>query len=183
MVLFVNVFEILSEFLLGTRMQFVVEQHFDRPVGEVMDMMSDRGYFEQKFPEIGATDVRVFRCNKTSDNFEIQYAFRSRPDADLPDIAKKFVSGDLIVKQTDSLNLKTGKGTLKIELGSLPVTVGADMSLEATPKGCVNRVTWNIKVSIPLIGGKLEKILADDVRSKSVKDHKVSIRLLEQYKA
>lgn len=163
-------------------MQFEVEHSFDRPMADVLRMFTDRSYFERKIPLTGSRDMSVQRCEKTGDRFEIRYSFKSSAEVQLPDIAKKFLSGgDVTVKQSDAWDAKSGKGRIDIDLGGLPVSVGCEMQVRPRGNGCVNTLKWTIKVSVPLIGGKLERVIADDLERKMKRDFEVSTQLLKDY--
>ena len=85
------------------------------------------------------------------------------------------------IGMTDAWDAATKTGKITTEIKGAPVKVTADMKLEASGKGAVNRMVWTLSCGIPLVGGKLESILAEDVKVKSKRDEAASQTLLEGY--
>lgn len=163
-------------------MEFEVEHRFDRPVETVLRMFTDRSYFERKAPSTGSLDLRVLREERDDQRFEIEMSFRSSADVQVPDFARKFMPGQHVrVVEVDSWHIGHRLGRIRIDLGGLPVKVGAEMKLEPTAAGAVNRLKWTVAVSVPLIGGKLERVIAEDLRGKMERDLQASRALLNEY--
>ena len=59
--------------------------------------------------------------------------------------------------------------------------VFTEMQLKPSGQGCANHLVWNVSCGIPLIGGKLEKVLAEDLQAKSRTDYQVSLKILRDY--
>ena len=113
--------------------------------------------------------------------FSITVKYDAKSDAPVPDFAKKFMGETVSVTQTDAWDAATKTGKITTEIKGAPVKVTADMKLEASGKGAVNRMVWTLSCGIPLVGGKLESILAEDVKVKSKRDEAASQTLLEGY--
>ena len=55
------------------------------------------------------------------------------------------------------------------------------MELVDDGDGCSNELSWNISCSIPLVGGKVEKLIAQDIQSKAASDLAQTRAMLANY--
>lgn len=162
-------------------MKFSSELRYPRPAAVVMKMLTDPAYFERKYQALEVADFALAE-HVAGERFSISYRFRAAGQTRVPEFAKKFVGDSIRVSQTDSWRVSERIGAIDIQIGGAPVSVHADMKLEpAGAKACVLKLDWQLRCSIPLIGGKVEKIIAEDVQRRSAADEKVSVQLLEAY--
>lgn len=158
-----------------------LEHKLAKSPDEVMKMYSDRAFFEKKYAATGCTNIEVLDFKTSAKGFSITVRYDAQSDAPVPEFAKKFMGSTVNVTQTDSWDVATKSGKIVTDIKGAPVKVTADMKLEAAGKGSVNRMVWTLSCGIPLVGGKLESILAEDVKIKSARDEKASQKLLESY--
>jgi hypothetical protein len=90
--------------------------------------------------------------------------------ADVPDFARRFVGETIRVRQTDVWGPPSADGsrdgTFTVEIAGMPATMAGTLRLEPVGGGgSVERFAGMIKVSIPLVGGRLEGLAADAVRA------------------
>src|SRR3546814_20803183 len=74
------------------------------------------------------------------------------------------------ITQRDSWDLKKRTGQLEVEVRGVPIKIAATMRLADEGKGSANTLSWNVSCGIPLIGGKLEKLLISDIQAKADAD-------------
>src|SRR3546814_106669 len=118
------------------------------------------------------------RSTRTDTLFPYTTLFRSVP---LPDFAKKFVPAEMSITQRDSWDLKKRTGQLEVEVRGVPIKIAATMRLADEGKGSANTLSWNVSCGIPLIGGKLEKLLISDIQAKADADLAASRKILADY--
>ena len=162
-------------------MKFDDKHTFNKPAATVMKMFSDRGYFERKYQQLGVDDLEILECGKSGNTFRIKSRFKVKNDAPLPDFAKKFMAEKNTVTQQDTWDCTAMTGRLDIEIKGVPVKVSADMALKNEGGGCANHLKWNISCGIPLIGGKLESVVSEDIKAKSKADVATSRKILNDY--
>jgi hypothetical protein len=162
-------------------MKFEDKHTFSKPAATVMKMFSDRAYFERKYQELGVEDLEILECEKAGTKFRIKSRFKVKNDAPLPDFAKKFVGEKNTVTQQDTWDTSSMTGRLDIEVKGVPVKVSCDMSLKTDGAGSANHLKWNVSCGIPLIGGKLESVLSDDIKSKAKADVAATRKILADY--
>lgn len=147
----------------------------------VLSMFSEQNYFLTKYRNVGATDIHVMACTKTDSHFSITTSRQVAVEAPVPAFASKLVPGHITVIQTDSWDLLAKTGTLDIVFKGVPVSIHCDMTLVDQGSQCIQSLDFTLKVSVPLIGGKLEQILADDLRRKFAADAAEARRALAAY--
>ncbi len=163
-------------------MKFEDKHAFSKPAASVLKMFSDRAYFEKKYGALkGVKDFEVLECETLGTRFRIKHRSMQKSDIQMPDFAKKFMAEYNTVTQQDSWDTATGVGRLDIEIKGVPMKITADMKVSGDAKSATNAFIWNVSCSIPLIGGKLERALADDIKAKSKADAALSNTLLKGY--
>lgn len=162
-------------------MKFSSELKYPQPVVVVMKMFTDPAYFERKYQALEVSDYAVIK-HVAGDDFSLQYRFRAAGDTRVPDFARKLVGDAIRVTQTDAWVVPRRVGRIDIEITGAPASVHADMRLEAVGvKASVLKLDWTIRCGIPLLGGKVEKLIAEDVQRRTAADGKISIKLLDAY--
>ncbi len=162
-------------------MKYDEKLDYDKPIETVLQMYTDRSYFERKYRDSGAWDVEVLEYEKTDKRFRIKCRFSMKSDAPLPDFAKKFIGESVSVVQQDAWDIEKRTGRIDTEIKGAPVKVFTEMQLKSAGQGCANHLVWNVSCGIPLIGGKLEKVLAEDLQAKSRTDYQASLKILRDY--
>lgn len=88
---------------------------------------------------------------------------RGLPDG-IPGFLEKFLPKGGRAQQTEAWGPSEDgarRGTWKGEIPGAPATVGGTMALEPTATGTRYRIQGEVKVSIPLVGGKAESFVVD----------------------
>jgi len=161
--------------------QFNDKHTFDKPAATVIKMFSDRAYFERKYQELGYRNVEVLEHSVDARKFRIKVRYTAPNSAPLPDFAKKFLGETNTVVQSDTWDLEKKTGRLEAEIKGVPVKVSADMKLADEGAGSANTLKWNLSCGIPLIGGKLEQVVAGDIQAKGKTDLAKSREILNGY--
>ena len=162
-------------------MKFDDKHTFDKPASAVIKMFSDRKYFERKYKELGGWDIEVLECEQNAKKFRIKVRYMMKSNVPLPEFAKKFVPDTAVITQTDTWDIGAMTGRLEAEIKGAPVKVAADMTLKNEGKGSANNLKWNISCGIPLVGGKIEKIVAEDIQAKAKADIAATRNILKDY--
>ncbi|MGH3469311.1 MAG: DUF2505 domain-containing protein, partial [Thermocrispum sp.] len=95
------------------------------------------------------------------------YRLRQSVAADkLPGVVRKIHSGDLIVNREQKWRPQpdgTVAGTGTAQVSGVPGSITVDTTLTPHSDGTKLQVRGQVKVSIPLIGGKIEESIAEQV--------------------
>lgn len=155
-------------------------QSFEQDAATIIKMFSDKAYFEKKYAEL-ANSCEIREHRNEGGEFHIKAFLHYDFDAPIPGFAKRLIADTLTVTQADTWNTETRKGFLEVHMTGAPVSMKADMELVDTDSGCENRMHWTINCSVPLVGGKLEKVIKEDIMSKAPKDLEVSRKIATTY--
>lgn len=103
---------------------------------------------------------------KKEDDATIKFSRRIVPKRDLPGVIKKIVGGDLGYTETSTYY----KGKNYMDVGIEPslmrekTKIGGKYTITPLAPGKVRRVfEGDIKVAIPLVGGRVESVIIDDM--------------------
>jgi hypothetical protein len=83
------------------------------------------------------------------------------PDDALPSFLRSVLPGDLTIRRTETWT--NSGGSVHAVVDGAPGTVTGTMRLEPDPAGCVLGAQLTAEVGLPLVGGKVEKVITDSV--------------------
>ena len=163
-------------------MNFSIELQYPAAAETVMKMVIDKRYFERKYQALEVADFAITNHQLSSEAFSIDFRFRAAGATNIPDFAKRFVGDAIRVKQTERWQIAQRKGSIDIDIAGAPVSVHADMQLSAKgAKQSTLRLDWTVRCGVPLLGGKVEKLIAEDVRRRAEADGAISARIVGEY--
>lgn len=131
----------------------------------VFAMMTDEAFQAQKCADAGALshDVAV---STVGDGARI-VVNRDLPTDRLPDFAKSLVGQTLSTTETWELGGAESsggrRGTLVVEVKGAPIVLRSNVVLAPSGAGSLITVEGELKASIPLLGGRIEKAAAPAV--------------------
>lgn len=156
-------------------MKFRHEMTYDASPAEVFEMLADPGFREASAAaqDVISADVVLER---DGNGFELTVDQMQRTD-DLPSFARTFAGHSTHAIQRESWADTTG-GTLQIDTPGKPSTLIGTITLRPEGSGTREIVELEIKVKLPLIGGKLEKLLGEKVAAGMDAEHEVGVTWL-----
>lgn len=151
-------------------MKFRHELTYDAPPEEVFAMLADPAFREKVCAAQGVVSAEV-RLTPTASGFDLDVE-QVQNTAGLPSIAKKIAGDTTEVVVRERWADRTG-GTVEIVAPGKPTTTSGTVALAATGGGTTETVELEIKVKVPLIGGKLEGLMADNIKAGLDVEHTV----------
>jgi carbon monoxide dehydrogenase subunit G len=151
-------------------MKFRHELQYDAPPAQVFEMLADPAFRQAacEAQEVISADVQLER---DGDGFTLVIDQLQRTD-DLPGFARTFAGASTQAIQRETWTSVDG-GSLEIEAPGKPTKMVGTIRLEPAGAGTTEIVELEIKVKVPLIGGKLEKLMADKVQAGMDAEHQV----------
>lgn len=138
---------------------------FTHPVPQVLAAIAGEESLRERLAEIGGTNAELLSHEKSGTGYT--YTMRQGiPAEKLPGLIQKVHSGDLIVQRKQTwreLDDGTVSGTAQAEVTGVPGAITVDTTLRPHGQGTKLQVGGQVKVSIPLIGGKIESVIAEQV--------------------
>jgi hypothetical protein len=139
-----------------------IEHHTTSPhsAEKVFDALVDETYLRDRLAEIGGTNAELVMFTTTA--VRTSYQLRQGVPAEhLPSMAKSLLGGDLVIQRIE--NWAALAGTVEVTLGGVPGRLDGAFTITDNGSGSKLTLTGEVKVSIPLMGGKLEKLIAEQV--------------------
>lgn len=163
-------------------MQHVIEVRFPASSDVVIKAFTDKDFHLKKVDALGSTGVELLDDSDDPDHFYVKIRRQMPVEVDVPGALKKLVPSTATLVHKDAWSASSKTGHIDIDISGVPVDLSAEVSLRDEGDECVYRYEWNIKAKVPLVGGKLEKLLAEDMDQKIPKETEASIPLLDAYR-
>ena len=97
----------------------------------------------------------------------------------IPSFAKKFVGEEINIVQTEDWT-SPEKGNISVEIPGKPGEMTGTAHLTQDPDGTTETVNFSIKVNIPLVGGKIEGLIAGLLSKALRAEHQVGVDYLSR---
>ncbi|SED10349.1 Protein of unknown function [Rhodococcus jostii] len=135
------------------------------PVAQVHAGLITEQYWRDRLDRVGGPGATLDEVTTGPGTISVAMS-QSIPAEHLPSIVSKVRSGDLVIKRTETWGTLDGdraEGTFTAEVQGAPATISGTQTLTATGSGSNVQVEGKADVRIPLIGGKIEGAIADEV--------------------
>ena len=135
----------------------------DAPVEQVFEVLASEQWPATKARRLGDGST-VVRREQRPDGGVLLVVSRALPDG-APGFVQKLLPRDGKVLQTDDWGPADGdggrSGTWQVEIPGAPARLAGTMRLRPDGGGTAYVVEGSVKVSVPLVGGKVETYVAD----------------------
>src|SRR3954453_17569886 len=131
-------------------------------------MLTDAAFQERKCTATGALESEV-EIERFPDGGATIRTRRTMPTDQIPDFVRSFVGQTIDVVQVDDFGAPDvdgrREGNVIVEIKGAPVRFAGSLALGPSPAGTLETVDGDIKASVPLVGGRLERPLEPALRS------------------
>lgn len=156
-------------------MHFHQELEYDASPAEVYAMLSDPA-FREAVCEAGDSVRHEVSITPAGDGMAVSVD-QVQPASGIPSFARKIVGDEIEILQREEWSSATD-ATLEVSIPHKPGHLKGTVTLREQGSGTVETVDAEIKVNIPMVGGKLEKLIADLLGSALRSEHRVGIAWL-----
>jgi hypothetical protein len=136
------------------------------PAEKVFATMTDRGYLEARLRELGGPGSALLEHETGPEG--ARYRLRQGvSETDLPPVVGKVVGGNLVIERTETLRRAEGgryAGDVGVAIPGAPASAAGTMSLDDAAGDSLFAVNADVTVSVPLLGGTIEGIVAEQVK-------------------
>ena len=139
-------------------MKIEMHHRFDAPIDKVWAMFGDPQSHVTKFEKMGHHDVEVVSEEATDDSLHIVITRNVDIDG-IPGFAKKFIKPTNTVVSDDRWERRSETecgGEFTLDTKGVPMAIHGHTKATADGDQTTYDVTVELKVNVPLIGGKLE---------------------------
>jgi hypothetical protein len=163
-----------------TVMDFHHELRYDAPVEAVHAMLADPRFREQSARAQGVVSVAV-TITPAGEEMTV-VVDQVQPTAGVPAFARRFAGETTRAIQTEQWS-STTDATIRIETPGKPTSVQGTLALRPDGAGTVETMAARITVKVPLIGGRLESLMADLVARGMDAEHEAGLAWLGKDRA
>lgn len=140
-------------------MRMHLEHHYDQDVETVYALITDPDFVTRKYESLGGTGIAIDRSEADDGGCEV--VTKRTVTVDLPGFAKRVMTPSNTAVQTETWSAADDLGnrtaTYHVEIQGMPSKIVGTLVLSPDAGGTKQVIDADVKVSIPLIGGKLEK--------------------------
>jgi Protein of unknown function (DUF2505) len=126
----------------------------------VAKLLHDPEYLKRRSEAAGETNVEV-KVEEVGDGMHVTVA-RDR-EVDLPAFAKKMFSPQSRIVEDTTWRRQGGSwvAEYQVQVNGMPGEVRGKTTLTASAKGTIYESSFSVTARIPIVGGKLESVVAD----------------------
>lgn len=145
---------------------FAVETDSPAGVDRILAAFGDEGYWRDRIAEFGGGATTLDTLDVDSDGAVSVATTQDLRNDLLPGPLTKVFRGNLSIVRTETWR-RTGAdtvgGAVTISASGVPGSGAGDATLVAVPDGSRLRFTGTVEVKIPLVGGRVEKAICDQI--------------------
>lgn len=139
-------------------MRLTRQLRYDAPPHVVHAMLADPAFREQVCLAQRGTDVRV-EVQPAAGGMSV-LVDQTQPADDVPAFARKIVGDRIRILQSESWSSPT-EATVEVTIPGKPGRFTGTVTLEPDGGGTVETVAGEVAVDLPLVGGRLERLVAE----------------------
>lgn len=143
---------------------------YDAPLADVAAMLADPAFREEvcAYQRVIRADVAI----EVDGNTKTVVVDQVQPAKGIPGFAKKFVGDEINIVQREDWSSPEA-ADLHVTIPGKPGEMAGSITLEESGGTTTETVDVRIKVGIPLVGGKIEDLIAGLLRKALVAENKV----------
>ncbi|MCB0916303.1 MAG: DUF2505 domain-containing protein [Actinobacteria bacterium] len=152
---------------------------YDASCDDVFAMFRDPEYIKEKIKRTGGTNPDIDVADVGSD--VLISAIRDLP-AQVPGFVKTFTGDQIHVVEkarwspADDLGARTA--VVDLEFQGTPSKISGKLSLHPTETGSAVDASFEVKATVPLIGGKIESVIAGEMERAIRQENRVGVAYL-----
>lgn len=145
----------------------MIEKKLPASVDKVLARLTDPRWLEARSLAQGEVSAK---CAAQKKSTAIVVTMKRRLRRELNAVVSKVLSpeSDIEIEERWVPEGKGYKGSYALKIPGKPITVSGDFELLSEGKGCVYRIQHRAKVSLPLIGGVVEKFVLGQTETASI---------------
>ena len=134
-----------------------MERKLSATIDKVFGRLTDPKWLQARSLALGELSAK---CS-TSTKGGLTITMHRRVHRELPALVAKVLNPDSDIELVEQWSETAAgyAGSFELQVSGKPIKVTADFELLAAGKGCVYRIQHKAKVSVPLIGGVIEKFV------------------------
>ncbi|MGH8492256.1 MAG: DUF2505 domain-containing protein [Moraxellaceae bacterium] len=149
-------------------------------IQDLIPILTNPDFLLAKYDAQGARNIKLISKEISEHRSEICIQRDIPVEVEIPAFARSIVPSGITLIQTDSWDKLSHTGTLDIKFKGMPVKLTCDMKMLKKGNETLQTLDFYIQVNVPLIGRKLEDLLARDLMKKFKNDTLVTNQIIKQ---
>ncbi|WP_460402010.1 DUF2505 domain-containing protein [Actinophytocola sediminis] len=137
---------------------------FPTPVATVYSTLVDEAFLRARLRQIGGKNATLLTHTRTGD--DVAFTIRQGVEATrLPSAARSVLRGDLVVERAERWRPDGQRyaADTSVTINGVPGEIRGQSRIGDQRDGSLLVIRAEVRVNIPLVGGKLEKVVAEQV--------------------
>lgn len=156
-------------------MKFTHSVHYDAPAADVYAMLGDPEFRKKSAASMGVLSIDV-SITPAGEGMTLVID-QVQPTEGVPSFARKFAGETTRAIQTERWSGPAG-GTIEIETPGKPSSMSGELALSESGGVTTETMSGEVKIKVPLIGGKLEGLMVDLVKRGMDTEHAAGVAWL-----
>jgi hypothetical protein len=138
---------------------------WDVPAEEVYAELVDGDHLRARLEELGGKDPALVEHSVDASGARLELR-HSVPVEFLPTAVRRFTGDDLVLDRVETWRVRTDggyDGTFEVTVRGLPGTMTGTQELTDSGGGAVTEIQGEATVSVPMVGGRIEKVVVEQV--------------------
>ena len=148
------------------------------PPEAVLAGLVDPAFQLEKWRRLGALSVELLEQGSEGSAKFLTIRRRIGPKLQIPAALKRLIPTEAEFIHREEWDVASRTGRIQIDLGALPLRVQGESRVVGVSGGSQQHFAWDIRSSIPLLGGPLERFIADNLTRDVVHEGHVMDALL-----
>jgi hypothetical protein len=149
-----------------------LRQRYPQPPERIREVLTDPDYLRDKLRAVGGPGAELVSRDQDERGVTI-VLHHTVPGAALPSFLRSVRAEGLAIRRTETWT--SSGGSVYAVVDGMPGTITVEMRLTPDPIGCVLGVQLTAEVPLPLVGGKMEKMIIDNVAKLISVEHQFTL--------
>jgi len=137
-----------------------LQHQYPEPPERMREVLTDRQYLQDKLRAVGGPGAELVSWEQDERGVTV-VLHQAVPDDAMPSFLRSVLPSGLTIRRTETWT--SSGGSVHAVVDGAPGTITGAMRLEPDPAGCVLGAQLTVEVGLPLVGAKVEKMVADSI--------------------
>jgi len=152
--------------------QVELRQHYPEPPERIPEVLTDPDYLRDKLRAVGGPGAEL--VSREQDEHGVTIVLHHAVPGDvLPSFLRSVRPEGLMIRRTETWT--SSGASVHAVVDGVPGTITVAMHLEPDPAGSVLGAQLTAEVPLPLFGGKVEKMITDNVAKLMAAEHQFTL--------
>ncbi len=149
-----------------------LRQRYPEPPERIREVLTDPGYLRDQLRAVGGPGAELVSRQEDERGVTI-VLHQAVPGDALPSFLRSVLTEDLTIRRTETWT--SSGASVHAVVDGVPGTITVEMRLAPDSTGCVLGAQLTAEVPLPLVGGRVEKMIIDNVAKLISAEHQFTL--------